>query len=150
MTSKHIRFVRDNRGQSLVEFALILPMMLVVMFMITEFGRALYQYNVLSTAAREGARKAVVSSSSTAVANGTARMDSILTKAGIAAGTTVNIDIENNYQGSGENVVIATATRTFNWAFKGPMSVNANPGSATVSKTDLVLQGQSIMHAETF
>ena len=54
MKSNPIRFVRDARGQSLIEFALILPMMLVVMFMITEFGRALYTYNVLATAARAG------------------------------------------------------------------------------------------------
>jgi Flp pilus assembly protein TadG len=146
MTSKRIRFVRDNRGQSLVEFALILPMMLVVMFMITEFGRALYQYNVLAQACREGARKAVVSDEFL----GAARMDSILTKAGIKTGTTVTVEIVPDYEGSGESVVIATAERPFNWAFKGPMSVNANPGSATVSKTDLVLRGRSIMHGETF
>ena len=52
MSSKRNQFMRDTRGQSLVEFALILPMMLVVMFMITEFGRALYMYNVLASAAR--------------------------------------------------------------------------------------------------
>jgi len=40
-------FLSGTRGQSLVEFALILPIMLAVMFMITEFGRALFQYNVL-------------------------------------------------------------------------------------------------------
>ena len=36
-------------------------MLLVVMFMVTEFGRAMYQYNVLAQATREGARVAVVS-----------------------------------------------------------------------------------------
>ncbi len=48
--------LHGSRGQSLVEFALILPMILVVMFMITEFGRALYQYNVLLQASRDADR----------------------------------------------------------------------------------------------
>ena len=34
--------VRGDRGQALVEFALTLPMLLVVMFMITEFGMNAY------------------------------------------------------------------------------------------------------------
>src|SRR5678816_3024678 len=81
MKSNPIRFVRDTRGQSLVEFALILPMMLVVMFMITEFGRALYMYNVLASAARAGARMAVVSGSANAVANGTTAVNKLLASA---------------------------------------------------------------------
>jgi len=150
MKSTKKTFLRDTRGQSLVEFALILPMMLVVMFMITEFGRALYQFNVLSTACREGAREAVVSSSTNAVQVGTDRMNLILSKANLQTGTTVTVTTDNNYQGTGTHVVIATATRPFNWAFKGPMPVNAGAGSATVSKTALTLTGRSIMHSETF
>jgi len=41
--------------------ALILPILMVLMFGITEFGRAWMTVNVLTTAAREGARLAVVS-----------------------------------------------------------------------------------------
>lgn len=44
----------------MIEFALILPLLLLVVFGITEFGRAWLTVNVLSTAAREGARLAVV------------------------------------------------------------------------------------------
>jgi hypothetical protein len=43
-------------GQSLVEFAMVLPLLLLVVFGITEFGRAYYQYNTLSKAIRDGAR----------------------------------------------------------------------------------------------
>jgi len=46
----------DTRGQSLMEFALVLPLVLLVAFGITEFGRAYYQYNTLSKAIRDGAR----------------------------------------------------------------------------------------------
>jgi Flp pilus assembly protein TadG len=151
MKSKPIRFIRDTRGQSLVEFALILPMMLVVMFMVTEFGRALYTYNVLATAARAAARAAVVSGSTTAVSNGTFVANDLLTKARLNTGSTVAIAIDNNYNGSGVKVVTATVTRPFNWAITGPIHVNPAAGSQTVSPTSgLVLKGEAIMKAETF
>jgi len=54
-------FVKDQGGQSLIEFALILPILLLVVFGITEFGRAIMTTNILNSAAREGARLAAVS-----------------------------------------------------------------------------------------
>ncbi|MBI2762161.1 MAG: pilus assembly protein [Chloroflexi bacterium] len=47
-------------GQSLVEFALILPVLLLVLFGVFDFGRAIYAYNAVSNAAREGGRTAIV------------------------------------------------------------------------------------------
>jgi Flp pilus assembly protein TadG len=44
------------RGQSLLEFALVLPFLLLIAFGIIEFGRAYYQYNTLNKAIRDGAR----------------------------------------------------------------------------------------------
>lgn len=150
MKSNRIRFLRDSRGQSLVEFALILPMMLVVMFMITEFGRALYMYQMLSAASRLGARQAAVSGSANAVANGKAAMLDLLKKAKMDTGATFDITIDDNYNASGTKVVIATATRPFTWAFQGPLMVNPNSGASTVNKSALTLQGKSIFKAETF
>jgi len=54
-------FTRDKGGQSLIEFALVLPILLLVVFGITEFGRAIMTTNILNTASREGARLAAVS-----------------------------------------------------------------------------------------
>jgi large repetitive protein len=47
---------RGRRGQGLVEFALILPMLLMVIIGIFEFGRILLIYSSLFNAAREGSR----------------------------------------------------------------------------------------------
>ena len=150
MKASRIRFVRDTRGQSLIEFALILPMMLAVMFMITEFGRALYMYNVLENAARAGARAAVVSGSGAAIANGKKVMGDLLKASNMDTGATLDITVTDNYQSSGVKVVTATATRPFTWAFAGPLSVNPNAGAATVSPSSLTLKGQAIMKTETF
>jgi Flp pilus assembly protein TadG len=54
------RSVLGRRGQALVEFALILPLLLILVFGIIEFARAWNQYQVLTDAAREAARTAVI------------------------------------------------------------------------------------------
>jgi Flp pilus assembly pilin Flp len=53
--------LKDKDGQTIIEFALLLPILIMVLFGITEFGRAIMVKNVLHTAAREGARLAAVS-----------------------------------------------------------------------------------------
>jgi hypothetical protein len=47
---------RIENGAALVEFALVLPLLLLLSFLTTEFGRALYQYDILTKAVRDGAR----------------------------------------------------------------------------------------------
>ena len=51
---------RRSRGQTLVEFALVLPVFLVMLFGLLDAGRYVYMNSVLSQAAREGARLAAV------------------------------------------------------------------------------------------
>jgi Flp pilus assembly protein TadG len=142
--------VRDDRGQSLVEFALTLPMLLVVMFMITEFGRALYQYNVLVQATREGARVAVVSSSGGAQVDGNARMDDFLDRTGMELNSLVrDCVVVPDFEGTGTTVVRATAEMPFRWILQGDLPTNPN-GAATVAPTGLTLRAETVMRAETF
>jgi len=49
---------REERGAALVEFALALPLLLVVLAGIVDFGFAFQRYEVITNAAREGARLA--------------------------------------------------------------------------------------------
>lgn len=144
------RFVRGSRGQSLVEFALILPMMLVVMFMITEFGRALYQYNVMTTATREGCRQAVVSSSDRAEAVADSVAQAILTAGHVQIpASDIGFTDIPNYNDTGIHVLKISADKTFDWAFSGPLTMT---GGAQVSKpaNGLHLHAETIMHVETF
>ena len=56
--------MRSSRtGQTLVEFALVLPVFLVVLFGLLDVGRYVYMNSVLSQAAREGARLAAAEAS---------------------------------------------------------------------------------------
>jgi Flp pilus assembly protein TadG len=45
-----------SKGQALVEFALVFPILILLIFGLLDFGRVLYTQNALSQSAREGAR----------------------------------------------------------------------------------------------
>lgn len=53
-------FRRDERGTALVEFALIAPLLFLLLFGIIDFGRALDYYNQVTQLAGQGARAAAV------------------------------------------------------------------------------------------
>lgn len=50
----------DERGQALVEFALIAPILILLIVGVFELARAWQSYQVITDAAREGARLAVI------------------------------------------------------------------------------------------
>ena len=56
-----LRQVRRARGQSMVEFALVLPIFAILLFGIIDFGRYVFTANALNNGAREAARFASVS-----------------------------------------------------------------------------------------
>lgn len=50
----------SSRGQSLAEFALIMPVLLLLMMALFDIGRVVVAHTAITNAAREGARLAVV------------------------------------------------------------------------------------------
>ncbi len=56
---------RDERGQALVEFALVLPLLVTILFAIIKFGIAINNYVVLTNAVRTGARTLAIGRGST-------------------------------------------------------------------------------------
>lgn len=51
---------RRSSGQALVEFALTIPIFLLLVVALFDVGRAVFTYNALTNAVREGARLAIV------------------------------------------------------------------------------------------
>ena len=45
------KYIKDNRGQSMVEFALIMPFLVLMMAGILDFSLILHQYMVVAQAA---------------------------------------------------------------------------------------------------
>ncbi len=60
MKIKSIRLIKNEKGASAVEFALILPILIMLVFGIFQFGIAYNNYITITHAAREGARLAAV------------------------------------------------------------------------------------------
>ena len=52
--------IRAQRGQAMIETALTLPLLLLLSVSVFEFGRAFQYWQILTNAAREGARVAVL------------------------------------------------------------------------------------------
>jgi Flp pilus assembly protein TadG len=52
--------LRDRSGQALVEFALVMPLLLLFLVGIIEFGRGWNDHQVITDAAREAARRCVI------------------------------------------------------------------------------------------
>lgn len=51
---------KNNKGASAVEFTLVLPILIVLLFGIVEFGLLMYNKAVITNASREGARAGIV------------------------------------------------------------------------------------------
>ncbi len=54
------RFIKEEDGGTAVEFAIILPLLLSTIFGIIEFSLFFYNKQVITNAAREGARRGVI------------------------------------------------------------------------------------------
>jgi len=52
--------LKNQRGTAAVEFAIILPLLIIIVFGIIEFGTLLYDKAVITNASREGARAGIV------------------------------------------------------------------------------------------
>lgn len=108
------RLRKTEAGQALVEFTLILPIFLLLLFAIVDFGRGFYTWLLVTNAAREGARVAAVQSDSATI--NTRIYDSFcdnypsscglnpsklsITKTNVqgARGSAVEIDLSYNFQ----------------------------------------------------
>ena len=73
------RLARSERGTAVVEFALIAPLLFLIVFGIIEFGRILNDYNQLTQLAGQGARAAAVNRNpdGTAIAAATGTVDDV-------------------------------------------------------------------------
>jgi len=98
-----------ERGATLVEFALASTVFFVLIFGVVEFGRALWQYNVVANAAKAGVRWAAVRGSSSGQTAATASdvHDFIVTKMyGVSEVDTVTWNPVDKKQGSVVQVVV--------------------------------------------
>jgi Flp pilus assembly pilin Flp len=105
------RFHREERGNAIVEFALVASLVFIPMvFGIIEFGRVIWSRNMVTAAAREGVRYAIVHGAqsgaiadSAAVANyvkGRTQLSPLVVRpawTGFDPGDTVTVSVQYTY-----------------------------------------------------
>jgi len=128
---------RSEAGASAVEFALLLPVLMMILFGIIEFGLALYQQAVLTNASREGARLGIVQSVpaiTTGQINGA--IDTYLTGAGISPANVGRTIVAGGATGTPVQVTLTL-----------PYTFQSLPGLAGVTPT-ITLTAATVMRHE--
>ena len=97
---------RKERGQSMVEFALLLPLFLIVIFLAIDFGVGLGRWVVLTNATREGARFGVTGVSPNEVATRTAATTTGLVTAGDVIVNYIDISGNGTIGDKGDSIVV--------------------------------------------
>jgi Flp pilus assembly protein TadG len=99
----------SEQGTALAEFALVLPLLLILLFGIVEFGIAFNRAQAVEAAAREGARLASISSSTSGQI--TSRVNATL--AGIPFSNPVNVAVSPGGCGGreGQSVTVTVTTQ---------------------------------------
>lgn len=131
---------KGEEGIALVEFALVLPILIMLLVGIFDVSLAVWQSNTLATAVREGTRLAIVSGSSSASpigpSNPAALVDRVRSSAVGIANVTVTATWPDGSNARGQRVkVVATApyTPVLSSAFMGSaLNVTLRAGSELV------------------
>ena len=116
-TTRTRRRFRSERGAALLETAITLPLLLFVCIGIIEFGRLYQTWQVMTNAAREGARIAVLP---TQVNGGPeARVRQYLDSGGLKSDSTVGVNVTpmNVSLGSGGTASGSQVTVTYPFTF---------------------------------
>jgi Flp pilus assembly protein TadG len=95
--------LEQEKGAELLEFAFVLPLLLLICLGTIEFGRAYYTYNILAKSLRDGARYAATSTTSS-----TGTLDSN------AVTNTKNLVVYGNIAGSGSKIISDLQTSQIN------------------------------------
>jgi Flp pilus assembly protein TadG len=85
--------ISHSNAQALVEFALIMPLLVLLLMGIIDLGRGVYAYNVLASSAREGARFGILDPSNTSGIQTQAKANTV---ALASSAITVTVDCSNN------------------------------------------------------
>jgi Flp pilus assembly protein TadG len=132
-----MRRLRNQKGAALLETAITLPLVLLVCVSIFEFGRAYQTWQVLTNAAREGARVAILSESTDAQV--TTAVKAYMQGGQLPSYALANVSVERTVPFAASN----TASRvTISYPFKFTV---LNPVMRLVRSSSTTGQGTTTM-----
>jgi Flp pilus assembly protein TadG len=122
----------DETGQAIVEFALVAPILLLLVLGIVDFGRAFMIKQVLIDAAREGGRVAVVADPTTTIDTVAHRINLQLAAAGVD--TAAAVKSVSGFQGGTGVPATVSITYPYSLLWIRPfMGWTGSQGSITIS-----------------
>jgi Flp pilus assembly protein TadG len=130
------RSTKNQQGQAVVEFAVILPVLLLVLFSILQFGIVFNNYIQVTAAAREGARKAAVSRGLGAAG---AKSAAITAAKGAAPGlnqSKLTITFPNNPSFTAGTDVVVKVTYPYSINILGKVVGSGNLSSSTTMRVE--------------
>lgn len=120
---------RSERGAALLETAIVLPLLLFVAVGIIEFGRAYQTWQVLTNAAREGARVAVIAGHSDAQVTDAVR--SYMQNGALPNHASASVSINRNVPFGTTSASTVTVTYPFQFTVLNPVIKLLNKSSTT-------------------
>lgn len=141
--------IRSERGAAIIETAFTLPILLLISVGIFEFGRAYETWQVLTNAAREGARVAVLPNPAPGAAD--ARVRSYLQMGGLTYGPSVGVAISNVTvsMGASGNASASQVTVSYPFTFIVLQPVARLVVAGTATGAPITLTASSVMRNET-
>ena len=119
-----------RRGAAAVEFAVVLPVFITLVFGMIEYGRMVMVQQVITNAAREGCRKAVMDGTTSQEVQDV--VNNYLESAGITSATITITPSEPSEAGAGEPVTVSVSVPydQVSW-LPSPMYLSGTEMSAT-------------------
>jgi Flp pilus assembly protein TadG len=123
---------RNEQGQTMVEFTLVLPVLMVVLFGIIQFGITFNNYVALTDAVRAGARTAAVSRLSSTPSTDT--VNRVKNASGDLDASKVNVTVTTTWA-HGDDVTVK-ATYPYSISLLGVVVASGNLTSTTTERIE--------------
>ncbi len=132
--------LRNERGQAMVEFALVMPFLLLLLIAVFEFARAWNVYHAVTDAARLGARSAVVANTVTTQDSVYAVVNRALARASIDT-TRATKMLSGWRTGSGTPATMTIAV-PYRFVFLRPFMGWTNTDASITLRTSFVMRNE--------
>lgn len=132
--------LRNERGQAMVEFALVMPFLLLLLIAVFEFARAWNVYHAVTDAARLGARSAVVANQVTTQDSVYAIVNRALARASIDT-TRATKSLSGWRTGTGTPATMSIAV-PYRFAFLRPFMGWTTTDASITLRTSFVMRNE--------
>ena len=138
--------IRNQKGAALLETAITIPLILAVCVAIFEFGRAYQTWQVLTNAAREGARVAILAE--TTDAQVTTAVRTYMQSGQLPKYDTATVSVERTVPFGANTASKVTVTYPFDFTVLNPVMRLLN-SEATAGKGATMMTSSALMRNES-